>query len=630
MAKIKKRGASGAAKNFITRTQAIKKLQISLADFRRLCIFKGIYPREPRNKKKANKGSTAPVTFYYSKDIQYLLHEPVLDKFRQHKTFAKKLQRALGKGEIASASKLDANRPKYTLNHIIKERYPTFIDALRDLDDPLNMLFLFSNMPAIDRVSTKIIGDAEKLCNYWLAYVSKERLLKKMFVSIKGVYYQATVKGQEVRWLIPYKFPTNIPTDVDFRIMLTFLEFYSTLLNFVLYKLYNEAGLVYPPRVDIKKLKGAGGLSSYVLQSKDSKDVPLLQQKAETEAQAQAQAQAEDSKGKQLSAAEIEKALEADHEEEEEEAEANAIEEPAQTTVEEVELDEFQSGSTKSGTDTLIQPSRFSSPTSQLFSKFIFYIGREVPIDILEFVILACGGKVISEISLDDLKINDAKLYNSLDMDSITHQISDRNKLTHKLPGRTYIQPQWVFDSINQQQLLPVGEYAPGETLPPHLSPWGDAGGYDPHAKSELGGDGASNEAEAKAEEEEEEEEEEEVEVESGDEDKEEEEEEEEEDDDDDEDLQAQKELELEVSGKKFSELEEPTPKKQKKTKSAAKTKQTPEEEAKELAKIMMTNKQKKLYNKMQYGIEKKTSRNDALTKKRKQLEKKKQQLKKI
>lgn len=318
MARIKKRGTTGNAKNFITRTQAIKKLQISLADFRRLCIFKGIYPREPRNKKKANKGSTAPVTFYYSKDIQYLLHEPVLDKFRQHKTFAKKLQKALGRGEVSDAYKLDQHRPKYTLNHIIKERYPTFADALRDLDDPLNMLFLFANMPATDKVSAKVVSEAEKLCNQWLAYVAKERCLKKVFVSIKGVYYQATVKGQEIRWLIPYKFPTNIPTDVDFRIMLTFLEFYSTLVHFVLYKLYNEAGLIYPPIIE-KSI----GLSGYVLQDKDA---PLKKKEEKN-----------DEEGKNLSKKELNKAIKADQEQQENDEQDNNNGE----SVEDIELDEF-------------------------------------------------------------------------------------------------------------------------------------------------------------------------------------------------------------------------------------------------------------------------------------------------
>lgn len=586
MARIKKRGTTGNAKNFITRTQAIKKLQISLADFRRLCIFKGIYPREPRNKKKANKGSTAPVTFYYSKDIQYLLHEPVLDKFRQHKTFAKKLQKALGRGEVSDAYKLDQHRPKYTLNHIIKERYPTFADALRDLDDPLNMLFLFANMPATDKVSAKVVSEAEKLCNQWLAYVAKERCLKKVFVSIKGVYYQATVKGQEIRWLIPYKFPTNIPTDVDFRIMLTFLEFYSTLVHFVLYKLYNEAGLIYPPIIE-KSI----GLSGYVLQDKDA---PLKKKEEKN-----------DEEGKNLSKKELNKAIKADQEQQENDEQDNNNGE----SVEDIELDEF----TSTKEDSLLQPSKYASLTAELFSKFIFYIGREVPLDILEFCILSCGGKIISEIAIDDLKINDPEAYKKLNLSNITHQIIDRPKILQKVPGRTYVQPQWVFDSINKQELINVNEYAAGETLPPHLSPWGDAGGYDPNKEVEKEDGEAVEDTD---------EEEEEVEIEDGDEDQEDEEEEE------DEDLKAQKELELEAAGVKFSEINEEDKKSHSKKSKGNSNKEADEE--KELKKIMMSNKQKKLFKKMQYGIEKKENREKQLTKKKKQLNKKKEQLKKL
>lgn len=598
MARIKKKGTTGAAKNFITRSKAVSKLQISLADFRRLCIFKGIYPREPRNKKKANKGSTAPVTFYYAKDIQYLMHEPVLAKFREHKTFSKKLSRALNKNEIGDADRLEKNRPRYTLNHIVRERYPTFVDALRDLDDPLNMLFLFANMPATDSVGHRITNEAEKLTNHWLAYVARERLIKKVFVSIKGVYYLATVKGQEVRWLVPFKFPTNIPSDIDFRIMLTFLELYSTLLHFVLFKLYSDAGLVYPPPIDAEKLKSVGGLSSYVLTSKDN--VGGLAQKPSSEENA-----TEIGEGSALSNEEIKKAMDADALQENLNG---GSEETDQEDVERVELDEF-SASNKTTGDLLSQPSRFASPTSTLFSKFTFFVGREVSMDILELCILSAGGKVVSEILLDEMKLKQPELYKTLDLTSITHQIIDRPKVLNKVAGRTYIQPQWIFDSINKSELLPVGEYAPGETLPPHLSPWGDRGNYDAEG-STVAREG-------------EQEEEEESEVEDG----------EVEDEDaeeiDEEDAQAikeQKELEMEAAGVKYSDIqaEESESKKSKKSKKSA------EDEEKELRKIMMSNKNKKLYNSMQAAAQKKEDRVKQLTKKRKQIEKVKKELNKV
>lgn len=584
MARIKRKGKTGNAKNFVTRAKALKKLQVTLADFRRLCIFKGIYPREPRNKRKANRGSTAPTTFYYGKDIQYLMHEPVLAKFREHKTFSKKLLRALTRNEIGDAEKLEELRPKYTLNHLVKERYPAFVDALRDLDDPLNMLFLFANMPALKGVSHRVVKDAQTLTNQWLAYCAKERLIKKVFVSIKGVYYLATVKGQEIRWLVPFKFPSNIPSDIDFRIMVTFLEFYSTLLHFVLFKLYNDAGLVYPPPINMKQLKGVGGLSAYVLQSKDQGVSSLLPSKQET------QTGSESTQGTTLSTEELEKAKKAD--------EADVEQNEEVEDVETIELDQFASTNKETG-DVLAQPSKYSHPTSTLFSNFLFFIGREVPMDILELCILSAGGNLISEIALDEMKVNQPDAYEKLDLSHITHQIIDRPKVNAKVAGRTYIQPQWVFDSINKGELVPVNQYGPGETLPPHMSPWGDSGAYNPDAAITDAVD--------------EDESEEEVEIEGED---------VEDEEDEDEAAREQRELELEASGVKFSDRTQEKDKKKKKSAKSA------EEEEKELKKIMMSNKQKKLYSKMQYGIEKKDNRTEQLTKKRKQLEKTKKQLK--
>jgi pescadillo len=73
---------------------------------------------------------------------------------------------------------------------------------------------------------------------------------------------QAEVMGQAVTWLVPHAVSQVLPQDVDYRVMLTFLEFYHTLLQFVNFKLYHGLGIKYPPLVDSRLEKAAAGLTA--------------------------------------------------------------------------------------------------------------------------------------------------------------------------------------------------------------------------------------------------------------------------------------------------------------------------------------------------------------------------------
>lgn len=88
MGKKQKRNNAGLEATFVGRSKCLKMLQVTIKDFRRLCILKGIYPREPRGKVPGNKKGQ---TFYHIKDIRAIAHEPILEKFREFRSFMKKV-----------------------------------------------------------------------------------------------------------------------------------------------------------------------------------------------------------------------------------------------------------------------------------------------------------------------------------------------------------------------------------------------------------------------------------------------------------------------------------------------------------------------------------------------------------
>jgi len=606
MGRLKQKGQAGAAKNFVTRTAAVKKLQCSLADFRRLCILKGIFPREPNNKKKANKGSSAPTSFYYAKDIAYLAHEPVLKRLREHKAFAKKLSRALGRGEWSAAKSLEENKPVYKLDHIVKERYPTFLDALRDIDDALCMIFLFATLPSTARLPREIVDNCQKLALQWQLYVMHTQSLRKCFLSIKGVYYQAEIMDQTITWLVPYQFTQNIPVDVDVRVMLTFLELYQTLLSFVFFKLYSDANLVYPPPLDTAKEDKAAGVGAFSLQSSTE------------QARAVKGPKSVDVGGKKVSVKDVRQTIKTISASGggAEDVEMDVVEDESSNAADEQFVTHAGKSDLEANADLPTLQSIAatpSDPSSRLFAPYTFWLSRETSRSIFEFIIRSHGGRVGwpassgtgSPIEEDD--------------ESITHVIIDRPVVEkNETPAqqelrsrRKYVQPQWIVDSINAGKILLEDTYAQGNLLPPHLSPFGEyEGAYDPLAARDEAMDDASDDEEVEAEGED-------MEATT--------------DavdealatmaDDDPASLRAA-ELAAEAAGLDYSTFESKVKKAGKTKKADVTTKATEAAEA-DMNKMMMSNKQRKLYEKMKYSNQKKLTEKETLTLRKKQLSKK-------
>ena len=660
MARIKKKGQSGQAKNYITRTQAVRKLQISLPDFRRLCIFKGIYPREPRNIKKANKSASHSTTFYYTKDIQYLLHEPLLARFREQKALQKKIARSLGRNEVSDAARLEKyHTPKIRLDHIVRERYPTFIDALRDLDDALSLLFLFAGLPATSTVPPKVISRCQRLCHEFEHYLIVSHSLRKSFLSIKGIYYQATIQGQDIMWLVPYRFVQRVTGDVDYRIMGTFVEFYCTLLGFVNYRLYTSIGLVYPPKFDVTSDEKGAELAAFTLQGRS-----IAEATENGEHQAALINGHNDANTANVQA-HVKKAATAQEEEPQDQAEPN------DDAAEEAEgVDKFEVAAPDG--DSLPQPEMSGNEAASLFSNITVFISREAPRHPIEFLLRAFGCK---RIAWDSILGEGAFTHNETDP-RITHQIVDRPanaqplptthgdevegdqplqsvKPGYVMPGRTYVQPQWVWDCINEGKVLRTDTYAPGATLPPHLSPWvkPTSGQYDPRAaleEQQLEGEADDDVSVDEIEDEDTIDaqavengisDEEEGEVDAGGmdlADSEDQTSEVEEDDfagfdeddedgvkeNDDPDLLHQRELEAEAKGEPISSTKiDPEEAAKEKARKGREVEKRKENEEIERRKMMMSNKKRKLYEKMQHGNEKKDVEAAKLRKKRRRLE---------
>jgi len=255
-----------------------------------------------------------------------------------------------------------------------------------------------------------------------------------------------------------------------------------------------------------------------------------------------------------------------------------------------------------------------------LFKGTVFFLSRETPRDPLEFILRSFG---CDKIGWDAVLGDGAFTHDPLDP-RITHQVVDRPPMVAlpagpdddtemagqvtarhtagRVPGRIYIQPQYVWDCINAGKLLKTDVYAPGAMLPPHLSPWVkvDSNGYDPTVPAVDENGDVENDMD--------------VDVGSG------------EEDGSGSEAEAAEEAaggsEAEESEVEAAPLDANSSKKDKKRKSELSKKDREEEEQKEMAKMMMPRKKRKLYEKMIYSNNKKDEEAKNLRKKRKELEK--------
>ena len=286
----------------------------------------------------------------------------------------------------------------------------------------------------------------------------------------------------------------------------TFVEFYTTLLGFVNFRLYTSIGLVYPPRFDSKSDEQGGELGAFTLEGKgveasEQIDTPLTSE----------------TNGGSESNTDIQMKVDAISELQNGEDEVE--QEPMTVPTEEVNdaIDSFEAAG--EGADILPQPQISGIEASSLFATFSFFLSRETPRQPLEFILRAFGCKRVGW----DAVLGDGAFTNNESDPTITHQVVDRPPLPEvslpevkyidgeestvlstarpgvRIPGRTYVQPQWVWDCINEGRLLRPDLYAPGVILPPHLSPWvkPTKGAYDPTAPlAEQEREGEAEEAE--------------------------------------------------------------------------------------------------------------------------------------
>lgn len=247
----------------------------------------------------------------------------------------------------------------------------------------------------------------------------------------------------------------------DISVVFGVCLFTQVFLKFVFYKLYTQLGLTYPPTFSETLMKQGAMLSALQLQS----STPVTTTTTTTTSDAVRSSGKQQSKTSTTSnskgsggVTKLQDSLKAvlaskpgalaDDDDEDDDASSDSDD-----GGDDKDMDDDGTPEGKAAQAALKQ----KRLQQRLFKGLTFFLSREVPRDLFEFVVKCFGGRVGWDGEGSPFDVNYA---------GITHVVIDRPSVPSQLPGREYVQPQWVIDSLNTIMLLPVKRYAPGADLP--------------------------------------------------------------------------------------------------------------------------------------------------------------------
>jgi pescadillo protein len=238
-----RKGQRGKKANLVREDKVLEKIDVpDILQFRRLCILRGVYPRE------IPKEQNSPFAAFHRKDLAMLNSDPMAWFIRDHAAWLRKYKNRLHRGEHYGAPE-----PSAPYAELIRSRYPTFTDAVRDLDDALTTVALFAQMSGTKLIASERVVKCRRLMTEFHYFVARSRILRFGFISFRGFHFEAAIDGEKVLWLVPHSFPLAEDAEVDYRVLLDFLELYEHLLGFVNARLFIQLGMKYPPTYDAAK-----------------------------------------------------------------------------------------------------------------------------------------------------------------------------------------------------------------------------------------------------------------------------------------------------------------------------------------------------------------------------------------